>query len=229
MAARVAMMANEARQRQEELVAIARAVEVEVDLEPVDVPPHPHAGVHDLDPSSPRNEGPQSPEVVRSPSPTLDVMPLRESIPALQVPEGGAPPWDAPSKAPSPKRRKSDKGKGIEGSGKKVVGDDEGVACNRDEEPQLINRPTIFGVCYKRLARAREEINQALKLNTRLSPNKTPLVPDWQVSGNSSIFHRKPRETSFEMYKVCLLPRDQIALASLHHARLEMLSAHLHH
>ncbi|KAK4428512.1 hypothetical protein Salat_1150900 [Sesamum alatum] len=91
MAARAAMMANEARQRQEELVAIGRAARVEVDLEPTDVPPTPHAGVPDQDLPSMPNEGHQAPEVVRSPSPALDVAPLRESIPALRVP-GGEPP-----------------------------------------------------------------------------------------------------------------------------------------
>ncbi|KAK4437931.1 hypothetical protein Salat_0127200 [Sesamum alatum] len=38
--------------RQEELVVIARAARVEVDLDPIDVPPTPHAGDPNVDPSS---------------------------------------------------------------------------------------------------------------------------------------------------------------------------------
>ncbi|KAK4416563.1 hypothetical protein Salat_2481800 [Sesamum alatum] len=282
MAARAAMMANEARQRQEELVAIARAAVVEVDLEPMDVPPTPHTNIHD--PLSPPQDDHQSPEGVRSPSPLTVVPPpgdvnpsqvnRREGLSRRPTPsratirsrpsdagvkaqtepsvgtrpvksKGRAAPDVSPA-ASSPKRRRPSKGKEVAAEPVEVESSAEegGSECGGEAQspvfmgvdalshlsPETIDKSTHrLGVCYKRLERARAETNQSLKLNTRLPPNETALVPNWQVSGNSSVFHSKPGETSFEMYKACLLPQDQIALAGVHHARLEMFGAHLHH
>ncbi|KAK4428945.1 hypothetical protein Salat_1194500 [Sesamum alatum] len=106
---------------------------------------------------------------------------------------------DVPSDAPSPKHRKGDPNKG------------KGVADNGNKEPQS---PVFIGVdAFSHLSP--DTID---KSTHRLS-----------VSGNSTVFNSKPEEVSFKMYKVFLLPQYQIALASLHHARLEMLGAHLHH
>ncbi|KAK4412605.1 hypothetical protein Salat_2907600 [Sesamum alatum] len=194
----------------EELVAIARAAGVEVDLEPIDEPSTPHAGIHDMDPSSPHNEGHQPPELDRSPSPALDVAPLRESIPALQMREGGVPPRK-PSQSsrslvksrpndPTPKTCAESSVDTRQWKSQKIVGrgvarGDEEVAGAGNAKPQSpvfmgvdafnhLSPDTIdklahrLSVCYKRLDWAGEEINQALKLNTRLPPDETPLVPD---------------------------------------------------
>ncbi|KAK4441745.1 hypothetical protein Salat_0509400 [Sesamum alatum] len=115
------------------------------------------------------------------------------------------------------------------------VSDLHGRDAFRHLPPETIIPETIdkfghrLGICYKRLAHAQEEINSAFKLNTHLPPNEVPFVPDWQVSTTSSVFNNKAGEVYFEMYKACLLPQDQIFLGSLHHARPEMLGAHLHH
>ncbi|KAK4416051.1 hypothetical protein Salat_2712500 [Sesamum alatum] len=282
MAARAAVMANEAQQRQEELVAIARAVGVEVDLEPMDVPPL-HTNIHD--PISPPQDGDhQSPEAARSPSP-LNAVPPQGDMNPSQVSRGEGLPHkptqsrvivrsrpsdtdvkartepsvsthpmkskgrdvpEVPPSVSSPKRCWQSKGKKVAAEPVEVESSEEGGEPECGEEaqspvfmgvnalshlsPETIDKSTRrLSVCYKRLERARAEIKQALKLNTQLHPNEAPLVPDWQVSGNRSVFHSKPGETSFEMYKACLLPQYQIALAGIHHARLEMLGAHLHH
>ncbi|KAK4414871.1 hypothetical protein Salat_2594100 [Sesamum alatum] len=81
-------------------------------------------------------------------------------------------------------------------------------------------------VCYRRLNRTRAEIQEVLKVNNSLSPTETPLIPNWHVFAESSMFDCRPGDISFELYKVFLLPRDQLALASLHHSRLEQVGAH---
>ncbi|KAK4428744.1 hypothetical protein Salat_1174300 [Sesamum alatum] len=253
IAARAAMMANEARQRQEELVAIARAAGVEVDLEPMDSPgvvrsPSPLDAVppqRGMNPSQvSRGEG--HPRKPTPPQSIVRTRPRDSAVKAQTDPSVGEESGRSCPPAPSPKRRRSDKGKEVEvehveiEESEEVVGVEEGMAAQSPVfmgidafshlSPKTIDKSTQrLRVCYKHLDRARAEINQTLKLNTQLPPNEVPLVPDWQVSGNSSVFHNKPGETSFEMYKACLLPENQIALASLHHARLEMLGAHLHH
>ncbi|KAK4421989.1 hypothetical protein Salat_2149600 [Sesamum alatum] len=148
----------------------------EVDPEPFDIPPTPHADTRDLAPL-PRNpnEDHMSPRVIRSPSPALDVMPLRESILAREVPASprdrlcDPDRQDVPSDTPSPKRHKSDKGKGVAGSGNEEPQSPlfMGVGALSHLSPDTIDKLTHrLSVCYKRLARAREEINKALKLNT---------------------------------------------------------------
>ncbi|KAK4416919.1 hypothetical protein Salat_2517400 [Sesamum alatum] len=198
------MMANEARQRQEELVAIARAAGVEVDLGPDEVPPTPHTGVPES--NLPLDEGNPSLEIVRSPSPALDVAPLCESIPALRTSKIRADSTDSrrpqredravdPPEGSSPKHRRSDKGKKVMDSETRVPPKKEEVIGDGGAEPQspvfmgvdtfshllpgTIDKLTHrLGICYKRLARARQEITQALNLNTRLPAGEAPFVPD---------------------------------------------------
>ncbi|KAL0342868.1 UNVERIFIED_CONTAM: hypothetical protein Sangu_1174200 [Sesamum angustifolium] len=76
-----------------------------------------------------------------------------------------------------------------------------------------------LGVCYHRLAKARAEIAKALDLNISLPTNEQVRVPDWQVSDQSSVFHSRSGEASFELYNVNLLPCDQLALLEIMGAR----------
>ncbi|KAK4423039.1 hypothetical protein Salat_1886500 [Sesamum alatum] len=195
MAARAAMIANKARQRHEELVAIARVVAVEVDLDPVNVPPTPHAGVMDLDHSLTHNEGHN---LLRS---LVLLLPLwtwhlfaRASLHYKSQGSSQTFPITLNHEASNPKRHKSDKGK-------RVPDDSEGATGGGGEEPQS----PVF-----------------------MSVDAFAIFP-LRLLTSQPIAYVKLGETSFEMYKACLLPQDQIALASLHHTRLEMLGAHLHH
>ncbi|KAK4428326.1 hypothetical protein Salat_1132200 [Sesamum alatum] len=237
MAARAAMMANKARQRKAELVEMVRAAGIKGPSEIVRspslaldvVPLWGRVPAHKVSNSEvpPRRSYQSSRSTVRSrPSDRAAEAPDEQSVDTKKSQKGKECVDDVPSDAHSTKHHKGDSKKG------------KGVAGSETEEPQspvfmgvdafshlssdTIDRSTHrLSVCYKRLARAREEINKALKLNTHLPPNETPLVPDWQVLENSSVFHSKPGEVSFEMYKACLIPQDQIALAI--HALLEML------
>ncbi|KAK4421453.1 hypothetical protein Salat_2095900 [Sesamum alatum] len=143
----------------------------------------------------------------------------------------------APSDVPCPKRHQEgncDKGKRV------VEGEDEegplppmfmGIDAFSHLTPNTINISTNrLGVCYKNVWLEPGPRSARLSISdTQLPPDEVSFILDWQVSSNSSVFNSKVREVSFEMYKVGIHPQDQIALASLHHAHLEILGANLHH
>ncbi|KAK4412403.1 hypothetical protein Salat_2887300 [Sesamum alatum] len=53
------------------------------------------------------------------------------------------------------------------------------------------------------------------------------LIPDWAISGQSSILKTHMGQDSWEMYNACLLPRDQATLVPTAHTRIEEHHAHV--
>ncbi|KAK4426683.1 hypothetical protein Salat_1437000 [Sesamum alatum] len=219
---------------------LAHTAGVEVDLEPEDVPPTPHADAPARDLPFTVDESHPPLEVVRSPSPAVDVAPLRESIPALWVPEGELPrrkPSGSQSSRSSMRSRQNNPApSACVGSPINTLPRRSQKGSRATEPPEVSSPKRCRGDKGKRVADPNIRVSGDDKevVGGGSSKPQSPVFMDVDAFSHLSrgpliVFQNKPGETSFEMYKVCILPKDQIALANLHHARLEMLGAHVNH
>ncbi|KAK4417158.1 hypothetical protein Salat_2541400 [Sesamum alatum] len=126
---------------------------------------------------------------------------------------------------PSKKRRRKHKkhrSKGSSKSSKHSQRSERQAAKDATEEKENTKHLKEMVVWWKQ---AREELKAPSSRTAEMECEK--LIPDWAISARSSVLRSLVGQDSWELYKACLLERDQVLLDQTAHTRVEEHIAHV--